>query len=309
MELTAKLLPIGICKVFCSSNYYDLKSCNFPIDANSLRSTMTNSVLPESIISPLPVWQALEHLPIWDSPTCERLATQLAQGYFLQIIEPDHPLESVVIVELLADGYRGFLSRQDLGKLQPMPADFTYATPAVTAALIQMRIPQVLAYITAAMAQPHCYLWGGTVAPNYDCSGLMQAAFHSVGVNLPRDAYQQEAFCASISLDEIQIGDLLFFGNAQKATHVGICCNYDPNTKLITYLHSSGQEHGHNGIAISYLINTPHPLRLKENSSINAAIVDLETRDRVSHWYGSQWRSVGRVMQSWHRFLSLEPKA
>jgi cell wall-associated NlpC family hydrolase len=62
------------------------------------------------------------------------------------------------------------------------------------------------------MATPNEYLWGGTVAPNYDCSGLMQAAFGSVGIQLPRDSYQQEAFTEPVAMDDLQRGDLLFFG-------------------------------------------------------------------------------------------------
>ncbi len=267
---------------------------------------MSPSILPSTIIPQLPVWQASEHLSIWDSLACERLATQLAAGYFLQLLPHEisaHTDNNAVSVELLADGYQGFLAKSDLAKLQPMPKDFTYATPEVSAALIQTRLPQVLEYIAQAMTQPHCYLWGGTVPPSYDCSGLMQAAFHHIGVNLPRDAYQQEAFCTSISLDQIQIGDLIFFGNSQKATHVGICKEYDSSTQLITYYHSSGIEHGHNGIAESYLVNYPHRLTQPLNMSIDNPLLTPEFNDRVSHWYGSQLRGVGRVVSSWRRYL------
>jgi cell wall-associated NlpC family hydrolase len=122
-----------------------------------------------------------------------------------------------------------------------------------------------------AMTTPNEYLWGGTVAPNYDCSGLMQAAFASVGVWIPRDAYQQEAFGEPITLEEIQIGDLIFFGNPTKATHVGIYIGSGE------YIHSSGKEHGHNGIAVSGIVN---------------AIAEL---DKVSQWYASQLRGAVRI--------------
>ena len=97
------------------------------------------------------------------------------------------------------------------------------------------------------MQQPNYYLWGGTVAPNYDCSGLMQAAFKSVGVWLPRDAYQQEAFTQSISFEELLAGDLVFFGSDEKATHVGLYLGEG------CYIHSSGQKQGRNGIGIDKL--------------------------------------------------------
>ncbi len=108
---------------------------------------------------------------------------------------------------------------------------------------------------------------GGTVAPNYDCSGLMQAAFASVGISIPRDAYQQEAFAEAVTLEEMQIGDLIFFGNPTKATHVGIYIGNDE------YIHSSGKEHGHNGIEISQLAGL----------------------DPVSQWYAKQLRGTARI--------------
>jgi cell wall-associated NlpC family hydrolase len=117
------------------------------------------------------------------------------------------------------------------------------------------------------MATPNEYLWGGTVSPNYDCSGLMQAAFVSVGVWIPRDAYQQQAFGKPVNLAEIQIGDLIFFGNPTKATHVGI---YIGNGE---YIHSSGTEHGHNGIAVSQLAGI----------------------DQVSQWYSQQLRGAAKI--------------
>ena len=66
------------------------------------------------------------------------------------------------------------------------------------------------------MQRSNYYLWGGTVRPNYDCSGLMQAAFASVGIWLPRDAYQQEGFTQAITIGELATGDLVFFGTSKK---------------------------------------------------------------------------------------------
>jgi cell wall-associated NlpC family hydrolase len=97
-----------------------------------------------------------------------------------------------------------------------------------------------------AMNQSNFYLWGGTVAPNYDCSGLVQAAFASIGVWLPRDSYQQESFTQKIGQEELQTGDLIFFGQ-EKVNHVAL---YLGN---LDYIHSSGKELGNNGIGINKL--------------------------------------------------------
>lgn len=69
------------------------------------------------------------------------------------------------------------------------------------------------------------YLWGGASTKAIDCSGFTQLAFKSQGVLLERDASQQQQYGVPIDaskLENLHVGDLLFFGKTQRATHVGI---------------------------------------------------------------------------------------
>ncbi|MDM3846407.1 MAG: C40 family peptidase [Aphanizomenon gracile PMC649.10] len=213
-------------------------------------------------------YQCLTNLNLYDSPECNRLATQAARGRHLQIISNN--LDKAVAVCLCEDDYPGWLSVPDLQFLQP--TETRYQPQLISAAEIQQHIPTIIAFTQTAKAEDNYYLWGGTVAPNYDCSGLMQAAFKSVGVWLPRDAYQQEAFTQPIDMTELQLGDLIFFGTPQKATHVGL---YLGNN---CYIHSSGKEQGRNGIGIDQL---------------------SEQGDKVSQAYYQQLRGAGRVVKSY----------
>ena len=79
------------------------------------------------------------------------------------------------------------------------------------------------------------YLWGGRTPYGYDCSGLAQAFFDFLGVNLPRDADQQYR-CGQPVEGRPQPGDLLFFGEQQEnnpsqryasITHVAISLGDD----------------------------------------------------------------------------------
>lgn len=66
------------------------------------------------------------------------------------------------------------------------------------------------------------YVSGGTGPNSWDCSGLVQAAFGTVGVDLPRVSQSQSTAGTQVSLDNLQPGDILYWGGAGSAYHVGI---------------------------------------------------------------------------------------
>jgi len=68
------------------------------------------------------------------------------------------------------------------------------------------------------------YLWGGRHPFGIDCSGLVQVCYKTIGVKVPRDAYQQAELGHSLSfIEEAEPGDLAFFDNSEgKIIHVGI---------------------------------------------------------------------------------------
>ncbi|MDV2684420.1 peptidoglycan-binding protein [Alkalihalophilus lindianensis] len=53
------------------------------------------------------------------------------------------------------------------------------------------------------------YLWGGTTARGFDCSGFIQTVFREQGVSVPRTAAQQ--WNAGRSVSQPSVGDLVFF--------------------------------------------------------------------------------------------------
>jgi cell wall-associated NlpC family hydrolase len=213
-------------------------------------------------------YNCLADLNLYDSPECVRLATQAAAGRHLWVTS--NVQDGAVEVYLCEDDYPGWVSVADVSLLQT--ATLSYRAAQFAESEIKQLLPEVIDFTHKAMAQANYYLWGGTVGPNYDCSGLMQAAFVSVGIWLPRDAYQQEAFTQPISIAELAPGDLVFFGTPQKATHVGLYLGDG------CYIHSSGKDKGRNGIGIDSL---------------------SEQGDEVSRSYYQQLRGAGRVVKSY----------
>jgi cell wall-associated NlpC family hydrolase len=203
------------------------------------------------------------NLNLYKSPDCDGLVTQAAAGRHLRILATE---ATAIAVCLCEDDYSGWLPLSDRPQLVPTSP---YQPIAVAEPEIRARVLQVIAFAQAAQAQPNTYLWGGTVAPNYDCSGLMQAAFAAAGIWIPRDAYQQEAFVQSIALADLTPGDLVFFGTPVKATHVGLYLGDDQ------YIHSSGRDQGRNGIGVDRVTGAG---------------------DRVTQTYQAQIRGAGRVV-------------
>ena len=66
------------------------------------------------------------------------------------------------------------------------------------------------------------YTWGGTTPLGFDCSGLMTRIFSEHGVTLKRNSYKQafqDQQLVPVKFEELQPGDLLFFGTEDKIDH------------------------------------------------------------------------------------------
>jgi cell wall-associated NlpC family hydrolase len=80
------------------------------------------------------------------------------------------------------------------------------------------------------------YFWGGISPRGFDCSGFVQTVFKLHGIQLPRDAWQQQQNnLVSTNHLDAQPGDVLFFSRTpEKVTHVAIALGNQ------RYIHASG---------------------------------------------------------------------
>ena len=131
-------------------------------------------------------------------------------------------------------GEAATLAAEFTGSLTCTPAesgDNTVETAAVNAAGYHIPagtpapIVQVITFALAQLGKP--YRYGATGPASYDCSGLVQAAYARIGVQLPRTTFDQVDVGSPIySTSELEPGDLLFIpgsdGTPQAPGHVGM---------------------------------------------------------------------------------------
>ena len=69
----------------------------------------------------------------------------------------------------------------------------------------------------------YSYVWGGaSPKTGFDCSGLMYYVLTQYGYSMNRVADDQMNQGTAVSRDNLQIGDLVFFGSGSYANHVGM---------------------------------------------------------------------------------------
>lgn len=67
------------------------------------------------------------------------------------------------------------------------------------------------------------YRYGGTAPEEgFDCSGLVHYAYNQAGYEVPRTSQELFRAVRKISLDDADAGDLMFFQDQTKLSHVGI---------------------------------------------------------------------------------------
>ncbi len=230
-------------------------------------------------------WRLKVNISGYQNETENKLVTEIFKNRIFKLLYPNIHQQSQnfsrILVQLYEDGYVCWINldglmieKCELRKSDNINHEYSF---------IKQKVPLILKWIKDKAELTNEYLWGGTLGPNFDCSGLIQTAFLKHHIYLPRDSYQIKSFCKHLfyfneSHTAIQPGDLLFFGNKEKCDHIGI---YKGDG---LYYHSSGSEFGRNGIGLDTI---------------------KESNDKVSLHYQSKLISAGRVVRRyrWDRTI------
>ncbi|WP_354640977.1 C40 family peptidase [Kitasatospora camelliae] len=133
--------------------------------------------------------------------------------------------EAQSLLNRLTAAERDEIARASRGDARtPLTSADPLAAPGAVAAT--GRAAAAIGFARAQLGKP--YVWGATGPDSFDCSGLVQAAYRSAGISLPRTTYAQIAAAPRITRDQLQPGDLVFFYAG--VTHVGL---YTGNGQMI----------------------------------------------------------------------------
>jgi cell wall-associated NlpC family hydrolase len=116
---------------------------------------------------------------------------------------------------------QSLLSQLTYSQLQSF--DYSGISPAEIAAVPPATGRAAIAIAFAKSKLGTWYLWGGT-GPQYDCSGLVQAAWRAAGVELPRTTYEQVnvGYAVPAILGDLEPGDVIFYnGDEHEALYIG----------------------------------------------------------------------------------------
>ncbi|MGW4195434.1 NlpC/P60 family protein [Streptomyces sp. NPDC005004] len=98
------------------------------------------------------------------------------------------------------------------------PGTGVVKAPGAPAVASGSRAAAAVAYAYRKLGSP--YVWGATGPHAFDCSGLVQAAYRSAGISLPRTTYAQINAGRRVSRSQLRPGDLVFFYSG--VSHVGL---------------------------------------------------------------------------------------
>ena len=224
-------------------------------------------------------WKLKVNISAYQNETENKLVTEIFKNRSFRLLYPNIHKRNYkylrILVQLYEDGYVCWINLDGLiiekcELIENQNLKYEHS-------LIKEKIPLILKWIQKKSDLNNKYLWGGTLGPNFDCSGLIQTSFFKHNINIPRDSFQIKSFCKHLfnfkeSYSALQPGDLLFFGNNEKCDHIGI---YKGDG---LYYHCSGREFGRNGIGIDSL---------------------KQTNDKISLHYKSKLISAGRVVRSY----------
>jgi len=106
-------------------------------------------------------------------------------------------------------------------------------------AIIEQKSDAIIKYAKQFMGVP--YVWGGMSPSGFDCSGFINYVFRGFGFSLTRTSYGLAELGTTVTLKNLQPGDLMFFKarnlNSKVVGHVALVV--DTTDGVIQFIHAA----------------------------------------------------------------------
>ena len=147
-------------------------------------------------------------------------------------------------------------------------------------------------WFSAMLGRP--YIWGGDdPMRGYDCSGLVQDGFAMFGMDDPQDSTADkmwnqwdQGYADSKRVPSSRLGDIIFFGKPERASHVAIAVNHR------TMFHAGGGRQ----------TTIDHTQSIAQNAFVKFAPIDSRL-DKLGIYRPERWMMSGEAV-----FPSCKPK-
>ena len=161
-------------------------------------------------------WKLKVNISGYQNETEDKLVTEIFKNRIFRLIYPNsyqynHKF-SRILVQLYEDGYVCWINldgliieKYELRKTESLQNEQFF---------IKDKIDLILKWIKNQAELKNKYLWGGTLGPNFDCSGLIQTAFLKHRIHIPRDSYQIKSFCKHLFYFKESYACLLYTSDA-----------------------------------------------------------------------------------------------
>lgn len=155
-------------------------------------------------------------LNVRESPNTESpVVTQIRQGEELDYLETVDGWVKVAV-----DSDEVYVSAEFVDVVTKLDTAITMTELLYGLGVSDVRV-DLTEYAKQFLGNP--YVWGGTSLTNgADCSGFVLSIFAKYGISMPRVAAAQAGVGTSISADQLQPGDLIFYGGGGGINHVAI---------------------------------------------------------------------------------------
>ena len=146
------------------------------------------SLFKQTNISKTIWWKLKVNISGYKNEKDKILVTEIIKNRIFKLIFPNFSYQNAkkfsrILVQFYEDGYVCWINLNGLIIEKYEFKETKYIKNE--SYLIQEKIPQIIKWIEDIAKLPNHYLWGGTIGPHFDCSGLIQTAFFYQNIYIP----------------------------------------------------------------------------------------------------------------------------